>query len=170
MVAENRRNNLEHKAVPCAPTLHPCSLSRFLRVANRWAHRLKVYVPNGLVFERLSRRSGRGRWRVRRGFPVRGILQFSRQLFYSLTHDFPRFEFHRRSRRNHETAPRFVRISANPRFRQAWLKDPGISQFHCHIISKAVGNVIQGALNNIENLVLDHASLVADRHHNVPFS
>jgi hypothetical protein len=50
------------------------------------------------------------------------------------------------------------------------LEDPEISQLDRHIISKAVGNVIQGALNNIENLVLDHAGLVADRHHNVPFS
>ena len=30
--------------------------------------------------------------------------------------------------------------------------------------------MIKGALNNVENLVLDHASLVADRHHNVPLS
>jgi len=29
--------------------------------------------------------------------------------------------------------------------------------------------VIQRALDDIENLVLDHAGLVADRHHNVPF-
>jgi hypothetical protein len=49
------------------------------------------------------------------------------------------------------------------------LKDPEISQLHRHIIGKAVRNVIQRALNDVKNLVLNHAGLVANRHDNVPF-
>jgi hypothetical protein len=47
------RNSLEHKAVPVPPpTLHAVHCRDF-GGANGWAHRLKVYVPNGPIFKRL---------------------------------------------------------------------------------------------------------------------
>jgi len=47
------------------------------------------------------------------------------------------------------------------------LKNPKIPQFHCHVISETIGDMVQGALNDIKDLVLYHAGLVANCHHDV---
>jgi hypothetical protein len=49
------------------------------------------------------------------------------------------------------------------------LKNAKIPQFDCDIIRQTVGNVVEGSLHNFENVVLDHPSLIADGHNDIPF-
>jgi hypothetical protein len=110
------------------------------------------------------RRSRRGR------FLFRGFLQFPGKFFNALAHYLAGLKFHRRPRRNNETAAGLIWVSTDPGLGQAWLKDAEITKLDRHVARQAVGDFIKRALNDIENLVLHHACLIANRDHDVPFS
>jgi hypothetical protein len=95
------------------------------------------------------------------------FLQFAGKFFDALTHNLAGLKFHRRSRRNDETASGLVWISPYSRFGQPRLKNAEVAQFHWNIIGQAVGDFVQSALNHIEDFVLHHPGLVADRNDNV---
>jgi hypothetical protein len=91
----------------------------------------------------------------------------ARELFHALPHDFTRLELHRRTRRNYETAPRLIRVSSDPRSGKAREEHAEVSQLNRNIVGQAFGDFIEGLLHHIEDLVLNHPGLIADRHHNV---
>jgi hypothetical protein len=47
------------------------------------------------------------------------------------------------------------------------LKNAEVPQLYRHVIGKAIGDMVQCSLDDIEDLVLYHAGLVADCHHDV---
>ena len=101
--------------------------------------------------------------------PVSGFFHLARKFLDALAHDLSRLELYRRSRRNDETAAGLVGISADARFGQARLKDAKVAQLNRNIASQAIGDVIQRSLNDFEDLVLDHPSLITDGHNDVAF-
>jgi hypothetical protein len=101
--------------------------------------------------------------------PLGCFLHLARELLDALTHDLARFEFHSRPRRNHEAAARLVWVASDARFGQSRLKDTEIAQFHGHVACQAVGNMIERPLNHIENLMLHHTGLIANRHNEIAF-
>ena len=105
-----------------------------------------------------------------RCFLFRGFFQFPGKFFNTLPHHFAGFKFHSCSRRNNETAAGLIWVSADPRFSQARLENAEVTKLDRHIVGQAVGDFIKRALNDIENLVLHHACLIANRDHDVPFS
>ena len=113
-----------------------------------------------LFFLHPSRRSGPS---------LRSFFQLARKLLHSLTHHFARLELYSGSGRDDKTAARLVRISPYTRLGQARLEYAEIAQLHRNVIGQAVGNLVEGALNHIEYLVLDFARLVTDGDDNVSF-
>ena len=73
----------------------------------------------------------------------------------------------RRTRRYHKTAAWLIWVTAYARLGQTRLKNAEVTQFYRHISGQAVGDLIERALDNVENLMLHHSSLVTDRYYNV---
>jgi hypothetical protein len=99
----------------------------------------------------------------------RRFFQFARKLLDPLAHDFSSLELDRRTRRDNETASRFIGISSHPWFRQTRLKDSEIPQFDRDVIGQTIGNVIEGSLDDFEDIMLDHSGLIANGDNNIPF-
>ncbi len=66
-----------------------------------------------------------------------------------------------------KTATRLIRVSSDPRSGKAREKYAEISQLNRNIIGQAIGDFVEGLLHHIEDLMLNHPGLIADRHHNV---
>jgi len=93
----------------------------------------------------------------------RGFFQLTRKLLDALTHNLASFKFHRCSRWNHETAARLIWIPANSGFCQPRLKNAKIPQLNRNIVGQTICDFIERPLNYIEDLMLDHSRLIADR-------
>ena len=65
--------------------------------------------------------------------------------------------------------PGSIRIAPHAGLGQARLKNAKIAQFDRDIVGQTVGNVVESSLHNVKNVVLDHPSLIADGHNNIPF-
>ena len=94
---------------------------------------------------------------------------FPRKPLDSLTHDLSSFEFHSRTGRNYKAASWLVRVSPDPRFCQSRLKNSEVAQFNGYVVGQTVGDFVECPLNDIENLMLDHAGLVTDGDNDVAF-
>jgi hypothetical protein len=73
------------------------------------------------------------------------------------------------ARRNHKTTPGLVRISSYARLGQAWLKHPEVAQLDGNIFGQTVGDLVEGSLNYIKDLVLHQPRLDADSADDVAF-
>jgi hypothetical protein len=78
-----------------------------------------------------------------------------------LAHNLASFEFHRGARWNNKTAAGLIGVSTDARLGQARLKNAKVAELNRDIASETVGNFIKRPLDYIEDLMLDHASLVA---------
>ena len=87
----------------------------------------------------------------------------------ALTHDLASLKLHCGSRRNHETAAGLIRISPNARLCQSRLKNTEVAQFNGDVVCQTISDFIERPLNHIEDFMLDHAGLIADRHNDVAF-
>ena len=99
--------------------------------------------------------------------PLGCFLHLARELLDALTHDLSRFEFHSRTRRNHEAAARLIRIASYTRLGQPRLENSEIAQLDRDVFCKTVCNVIKGSLDHLEDFVLNHSGLIADRDYNI---
>jgi hypothetical protein len=63
-----------------------------------------------------------------------------------------------------------IRISANARLCQPWLKDAEVAQFNGYVVGQTVSDFVERPLDHVEDFVLDHAGLVADGDNDVAFS
>lgn len=117
----------------------------------------------------LSLAVNRGPRASRRRFLSRSFLQLPGEFFYALPHDFAGLKLHGRPRRNYETAARLIRVSTDAGFGQSRLEDSEVAQLDRHIVGQTIGDLIERPLDDIEDLMLDHPSLVANRYYNVAF-
>ena len=90
-----------------------------------------------------------------------------RKLLDALTHDFASLEFYRGPRRNYKTAAGLIGVPTDARLRQSRLKHAEIAQFNWNVIRQAVGDLVQCALDDVEDMMLHHPGLVADRNDDV---
>jgi hypothetical protein len=101
--------------------------------------------------------------------PFGSFLHFAGKFFDALPHHFSSFEFHRCARRNDKAASGLIRVAPNAGLCQARLKHAKVAQLDGHVARQAIGDLVQSSLNDIKHLMLDHPSLVTDRHDNVAF-
>jgi hypothetical protein len=97
------------------------------------------------------------------------FFHFAGKFFDALAHHLSGLEFYGSARGNDEATSRLIWVATNPRFGEARLKDAKVAQLDSYVACQAIGDLIQRSLNDIEDLVLHHPSLVADRHDNVAF-
>jgi hypothetical protein len=97
------------------------------------------------------------------------FLEFTGKLFDPLTHNFPGFELNRRTRWDRKTTTGLIWVSSDSRFGQARLKDAEITQFYGYVIRQAIRDVVEGTLDHIKYLMLDHSGLITDGDNNVSF-
>jgi hypothetical protein len=60
-------------------------------------------------------------------------------------------------------------VSTDTGFGQPGLKNSKIAQLDRHIVGQTVSDLVQRPLDNIEDLMLDHSGLIADRNYDVAF-
>jgi CheY-like chemotaxis protein len=101
-------------------------------------------------------------------FALGGFLQFAGKLLHALAHDFAGLELYGRPGWDHKTAARLIGVAAHARLGQARLKHAKVAQFHRDVVRQAISNVVERALHDLENVVLHHSRLVANRDNNVP--
>src|SRR4029077_20856908 len=91
------------------------------------------------------------------------------QFFDALSHNLAGLKFHGRARWNDETATRLIWVSSHPRLGQSRLENSKVAQFDRNVVGQTVSNFVEGTLDNVEDLVLHHSGLVANRNHDVAF-
>ena len=99
----------------------------------------------------------------------RFALQDGGELRHFLAHDLAGLEFHRGARRNDKAAARLIRVAADTRLGEFNFEDAEVTQFDRIALSECVGDVIERSLDDVEDLVLDQACLVADFNDEFPF-
>ena len=95
------------------------------------------------------------------------FFQLARELLNALTHDLASLKFYRRARRDHKTAAGLIGVASNSGLCQARLKNAEVAQFNRNVVRQAVGDFIERALDDVKDLMLNHAGLVADRNDDV---
>ncbi len=106
---------------------------------------------------------------VRLIFCILSFFELTRKFLHALPHDFTGFKLNRRSRGNDKAASRFVGIATHSRLGKARLKDAKIPQFDRNVFRQTIGDMIKGALHDLEDFVLHHSSLVTYGDHNIAF-
>ena len=122
----------------------------------------------------VGHRSGRGEGRyIRRN--LRGIPVATRALEIlcsqenALAHYLAGLELHRGTRRNRHVDVWLVRVPADPGTSQAYLKHSEVTKLHAVSLGEGIGDVIERALDDIEDIALDESGLVADGNDEVAF-
>ncbi len=84
--------------------------------------------------------------------PLRAILlgEFGGAGEHALGHDFARFEFHDRTRRDDDLLVGLFRIAADALFCEAGLEDAEVAQFHAAPGGQRFGDGIEGVLEMTE--------------------
>jgi hypothetical protein len=60
-------------------------------------------------------------------------------------------------------------ISADARFGQSRLEDSEVAELNRDVVGQTVSDLVERTLDNIEDLMLDHSGLIADRNYDVAF-
>jgi hypothetical protein len=96
-------------------------------------------------------------------------FQFCRKIRNLLAHNLASLEFHRGPCGDGKTASRLVRIAPNAWFGEPHFENSEVSQLDGITLGKGVGNVIEGSLHHVEDLMLHEARLISDGYYEFPF-
>jgi hypothetical protein len=86
-----------------------------------------------------------------------------------LSHDLAGLELNSRPGWYDEAAPRLIRVAAYAWFGELDLKDAEVAKFDCISVSQCICDVVQSFLDDVEDLVLNQACLVANFNDEFPF-
>jgi hypothetical protein len=80
----------------------------------------------------------------------------------TLAHDFSGLELHGRPGGDRDVDFGLVGVAPDPGAREADVEDAEIPQFHAVPLGEGLGNVIEGALDHLEDIALDESCFIAD--------
>ena len=101
---------------------------------------------------------------------VLGIgLHYGGTLFHTLFHHFARFEFNGGAGRNYKVAARLVGVAAYTRLRKPHLENTKIPEFDIVALGERLDDVVEGALDDVKDLMLHEPGLITDVYNNFAF-